>query len=315
MGADLGLGIPVAAFQIKNSARDRMTTYKVYSLDGPPRLLRTITGGDFYSAADRNSRAELEIWTDDAGAVDGFENIPLSALDFAPTVVLRFEKQRLIDVSAEYQSDFDRQIAQVKSQLDAQALDEFKSSDGKLEPTLSSSTERLNRLLTTKSKVLEIVWADLYSGREEEAWRALAAMWPPADFGRIRGAILDAQVRGIRRQVDGVSTPGSRPLWTHHAHIYEMDTEAIKTVDMANGKVTTAPYTETTGAASLPSMEAAGSDEKTPLSMEALPEPIYLGTPLTQIESQPALTSKVYLQTRDRCGGKGTFGPIIQRGG
>jgi hypothetical protein len=219
-------------------------------------------------------------------------------------VVLRFEKQRLIDVSAEYQPDFDRQIVQVKSQLDAQALDEFKNSEGKLEATLSSSTERLNRLLATKSKVLEIVWADLYSGREEEAWRALAAMWPPADFGRIRGAILDVQARGIRRQVDGVSTSGSRSLWKRHAQIYEMDTETVKTVDMANGKYTTAPDMGSTGAAKMPSVGLASSDEKTPASVEAEPEPIYLGTPLSQTESQPVLTSKVYLKLLIDAAGK-----------
>jgi len=55
-------------------------------------------------------------------------------------------------------------------------------------------------------KVLEIVWSYLYSGREQEAWRSLADMWPAADVDRIRAALVSARARGIRSQVDGVST-------------------------------------------------------------------------------------------------------------
>ena len=52
LGADLGLGTPVVAFQVKKSAADWDMTYLIYSLQKPPQLLRTITGGDFFRAAD-----------------------------------------------------------------------------------------------------------------------------------------------------------------------------------------------------------------------------------------------------------------------
>lgn len=163
----------------------------------------------------------------------------LSSFDFAPTVVLRFEKQRLIDVSSEYQPYFDHQIAQLKTQLDPEALGAFKNSDGKLRSISPRSMEKAHLLQTTKIKVLEIVWSSLYSGREEEAWSELAAVWPPADLDRIRGSILDARARGIRHQVDGISNPNSHPLWKHHAQIYNMDTESKEIVDMASGQETT----------------------------------------------------------------------------
>jgi hypothetical protein len=55
---------------------------------------------------------------------------------------------------------------------------------------------RLPRLRKVKIQVLEIVWAYLYSGREKEAWRALADMWPIADVERIRSEIIAARAPG-----------------------------------------------------------------------------------------------------------------------
>lgn len=219
MGADLGLNTPVVAFQIKDSAHDQFMTYKVYSLEKPPRLLRTITGGDWFSASDIDLEGRTEIWTGDAGAVDGFDDIPLSSFDFAPTVALRFEKQKLIDVSAEYQRFYDIQIARLRSQLDGQALAAFKSSDGKVQAVASLPIDKLKLLQAAKIKVLEIVWCYLYSGREDEAWVTLAEMWPPADVNRIRQSILAARARGIRSDVDGASTSNSHLIWKHHEQV------------------------------------------------------------------------------------------------
>ena len=223
MGVDLGLGSLVVALQVKTTDVDPLMKYEIYSLQKPPQLLREITGGDFYSAADTDLDGRIEIWTDDAGAVNGFENLPLNALDFAPTVVLRFEQQRLIDVSSEFQSHFDRQIAMVRAQLDAQQLSDFKHSDGKLSPVLPlSMMDELRRLRTAKIKVLEIVWGYLYSGREQGAWNALADMWPAADFDRIRTSMLNARAHGIRSEVDGVSHKLSPSHFKkRHAMIYD----------------------------------------------------------------------------------------------
>jgi hypothetical protein len=202
MGADLGLGSLVVAFQIKATDADPLIKYEIYSLSKAPKLLRTVTGEDFFSAADTRLFQTVEIWTTDAVAVNGFENLPLSAFDFAPAVVLRFEDKKLIDVSSEFRPYFDDQIELLHSQLNARQLSDFKQSDGKLSN---------DQLRAAKSKVLEIVWCYLYSGREQEAWKTLAEMWPPADLERIRAAIVTAQSRGLRSQVDGVSHKGPPP--------------------------------------------------------------------------------------------------------
>ena len=210
---DLGFGSPVTALQIKQTDADPQMTYEIYSLAKPPRKLRTIAGGDFLRAADTNLDGRVEIWTHDVGAVSGFEDLRLDAINFPPQMALRFQDQRLMDVSAEFPTRYDDQIATVRAQLDANELEEFKNSDGKLSGSYLLPVEELEGLLNTKIKVLEIVWSYLYSGRQQEAWHELQDMWPASDFERIRAAILDARARGIRAEVDGVSSgalPGRR---------------------------------------------------------------------------------------------------------
>lgn len=205
-GVDLGLGAPVVALQIKKSKADCCMGYHIYSLREPPVLLRRLTGGQFFSAADTDLDGRVEIWTDDAAAVEGFENLKLSDLDFAPPIVLRFERGRLMDVSSEFRPYFDQKIAEERAKLNPQDLGDFKTSDGKLASAANLQAGGQGPLRNAKVKVLEIVWSYLYSGREQEAWRSLAEMWPAADIERIRSAILTARARGIRSQVDGVST-------------------------------------------------------------------------------------------------------------
>lgn len=214
MGADLGLGEPVVAFQTRQADNDWRATYSIYSLKGAPLLLRTIEGGDFYRAADTDFDGNVEIWTSDAAAVNGFDGLTYSDFDFPPTVVLRFEHGRLMDVSAEFPARYDQQIAQVGAQLNPQALDQFKNSDGKL---LDGSLPwpQLIPLRKTKAKVLDIVWSYLYSGRQQEAWAALAADWPTADLERARAAILDARDKGIDAQVKDIAGPARGH---HHGH-------------------------------------------------------------------------------------------------
>jgi len=207
-GIDLGLGTPAVTFQVKKAGAACCMTLQIYSLRKPPKLLRTITGGGFFSTADTDLDGQVEIWTNDAAALDGFENLEAGREDLAPTIVLRFERGRLLDVSSEFQAYFDNEIATVRKALNSEELRDFKNSNGRLPPTAHFSAEDLRRtenLQRTKATVMQIVWAYLYSGREEEAWSSLAELWPPADLERIRAAIVSARARGIRAQIDGVS--------------------------------------------------------------------------------------------------------------
>jgi hypothetical protein len=218
-GVDLGVGAPVVALQVKKSKGECCMEYKIYSLRAPPVLLRSIAGGEFFSAADTDLDGRVEIWTDDAASVDGFENFPLRDLDFAPPIVLRFVRGKLLDVSSEFQPFFDQRIADERAKLNPQDLGDFKSSDGKLASAAALPAGWLVRLRSVKVKVLEIVWSYLYSGREQEAWRSLAEMWPSADMDRIRAALLNARARGIGSQVDGVSNSFS--AGQRHAKIFD----------------------------------------------------------------------------------------------
>lgn len=209
-GADFGDGIPVAAFQIKQADSECCRQYAIYSLQKPPRLLRTITGGQFFSASDIDLQGKVEIFTEDAAAVQDFENLTLGELDFSPPLVLRFANSRLEDVSAEFQPYFDQRISDLRAAITSHDLEEFKQSDGAPAKTATGTPEDLHRLRIVKIKVLEIVWSYLYSGRENEAWQALAEMWPAGDTDRIRSALLAARARGIRSQIDGTMTASTK---------------------------------------------------------------------------------------------------------
>ncbi len=211
-GVDMEMDGPVAAFQVKKAKNECCVTYRLYSLDSPPRLLRTIAGGSSFSAADRDLDGRIEIWTDDAAAVDALDDIFAAEIEYLPVYVLRFEHGRVLDASTEFQSYFDDVVKAIRAEFNPDSLHEFKLSDGRLKGELTSDFSRLHRLRVAKIQVLEIVWAYLYSGRDQQAWQSLAELWPDADAERIRLAIIKARSSGILAQLDGVSTgsPGQR---------------------------------------------------------------------------------------------------------
>jgi len=223
-GADLGFGAPVAAFQILRSDHDCCVEYRIYSLNKPPHLLRTLAGGSSFSAADTDLDSQIEIWTDDAASVAGFDGLSAAELDSPPRIILRFTRGHLQDASAEFQGDFDRVIKRLESEINPGDLSGFKLTDGKLSNT-HLPPERLHDLRLGKAKVLEIVWSYLYSGREPQAWNALTEMWPAADRSRIQTAIIGARGHGMQTKLD-------EPPLTHrgrhrHAQIFDATGEKL----------------------------------------------------------------------------------------
>ncbi|MGH9616799.1 MAG: energy transducer TonB [Acidobacteriaceae bacterium] len=219
LGADLGLGVPVVAFQVRKADHDWQSTYLIYSLRKNPRLLKTITGGDFYRAVDADFNKRVAIWTTDAVAVNGFDGLTYADYDFAPTIVLSFDHGVLTDVSAHYQSQYDQQIAEVRRQLSAQALSIFRKSDGRLTFGSTPAAEWA-RLRQTKVKVLEIVWAYLYSGRPQQAWVELEKTWPPADAARVKTEILAARAKGIDSEVAAIASTKLPLQWHVSPFVY-----------------------------------------------------------------------------------------------
>ena len=112
---DFGDAVPVTAFLIKQADSDCCMQYAIYSLKKPPRLLRTIAGGEFFSASDIDLDGNVEIFTEDAFAVRDFDHITLGEMDLAPPLVLRFVHSHLQDVSAEFQPSFDRRISELRA--------------------------------------------------------------------------------------------------------------------------------------------------------------------------------------------------------
>lgn len=216
-----GIG-PVAAFQVKNSAEQCCRSYRIYSIAGAPRLLRTIDGG-FFSAKDFYLDRRVDIWTEDAASINGMEGLIPDQIEFLPTLVLRFEDNRLLDATAEYADYFDQVIARITAQIDPTALAAFRQSDGKVAFSVNE-VEKFARLQKVKIQVFQIVWAYLYSGREQQAWSSLSQMWPAADLERIRSIIIHARQNGILSQVDGQSTPAAKHK---KAEIFEFRENAI----------------------------------------------------------------------------------------
>jgi hypothetical protein len=210
---EIGVAGPVAAFQVKTSEESCCLDYQIYTLRSSPRLLRTLRGG-FFSAADTNLDGRVEIWAEDAEAIDGLDGLSATTFDFLPTYVLRFEGDRLLDATREFTPHFDAIISRLRAKLTWAQLADFTSSDGKLALSISD-TEQLRHLRNAKMAVLEIVWSYLYSGREEEAWKALREMWPPSDFDRIRAALADRRQRGMLTQIDGVVLQPARVRARH----------------------------------------------------------------------------------------------------
>jgi hypothetical protein len=220
LGANLGFGEPVVAFEWWKSSEDWQSEYQIYSLGRDPHLLATITGGDEYRATDADFNRRVAIWTTDAAAVNGLDGLTYADYDAPPTVVLEFERGRLIDVSAWYRKQYDQQIAALRAQLTRAALVSFRQSDGRL-AFGSAAVARWIQLRKTKVKVLEIVWAYLYSGRPRLAWAELNRDWPPADVARIQAEIVAARANGIDAQVTEMASAKLPPKWTNTSFISE----------------------------------------------------------------------------------------------
>lgn len=213
LDATLEDGTVAAGFQVRQSDKDCCVSYRLYALQSNPRLLYAIQGGSVFVAQDVDLNDEIEFWTNDASVVQGFEGMTLSEFDFLPTFVLRFYGGSMHDTSGEFEGFYDKKVHQIKAALTPDAARAFRESDGRLHvaPNMSvAELERLRTLRQTKIKVLEIVWAYLYSGREKQALSALAEYWPAADRDRIWAAILDARRRGLRAQLPAGSGAPAR---------------------------------------------------------------------------------------------------------
>jgi hypothetical protein len=111
-----------------------------------------------------------------------------------PQVYLKMQGDALQDVSAQFQPQYDKLIDDAKSQLTSADLEKFRHS--------RYNDKMFTDQLPTVRRVLTIVVNYLYSGREEQAWKALDELWPASDEGRVKNLILERRARGLLKQLN-----------------------------------------------------------------------------------------------------------------
>jgi hypothetical protein len=166
-------------------------TYTIVSLGGTARVVRKI---------ESHSPLTFEKQADGTVLIRGVD----SSLDYflvphplavIPQVVLKMQGDNLVDVSAQFQGQYDRLIEEARGQLTSADLEKFRQS--------RYNDKLFTDQLPTVRRVLTIVVNYLYSGREDKAWQALDELWPASDENRVKGLILERRGRGLLAQLNG----------------------------------------------------------------------------------------------------------------
>jgi len=190
LGQDVnGDGYPDLVLEGYSGGAHCCWTYYIVSLGPLPRLIREIDnerGAGFV----RDSSGRIEIRTNDGK----FDYLFLSHAESPfPAVYLRLIGTRLIEVGREHTADYDHEIDKAKRELSPAELHQIRSAVTADEFYGNDS----NRSAATK--ILQIVYAYLYSGRQAQAHQALTEMWPTFDQEAAWKKILEARRKGILR--------------------------------------------------------------------------------------------------------------------
>lgn len=185
-GADVnGDGAPDVVFDGFSGGQGCCYTYWIVSLGKKTQVVREIHN-QVPLVFRRRDDGLIEVRTGE-GAFDLFLLPHEDAV--IPELTFRLQGSNLIDVSPEYQKEYDEQIAKAQSELTADSLDKFRRS-------VYTQKMFIDQAPTVKA-VLTIVLNYLYSGRDSQAWQALEKMWPPSDQQRVRALILERRARGL----------------------------------------------------------------------------------------------------------------------
>jgi hypothetical protein len=191
-GKDInGDGEPDVVIEASTGGARCCLQYAIVSLN-PPRVMARIHNA--YRIDFKEMGGRIILSTQD-GAFDFFQGFyePSPRAD----VFLRFNGNKLEDVSSEFREEYDRQIAKARGQLTKSELEQFR----KTGPTPQKPE--------VHAAVLTIVVEYLYSGREPQAWQAFDEMWPATTQQRVKQLILDSRARGVASQLgrDGKTQP------------------------------------------------------------------------------------------------------------
>lgn len=190
-GADInGDGKPELVIAGYSGGEHCCFTYTVIGLGRTPQLIRKIQS---------RSHLDFEKQKDGTILIEGDE----SSLDYflvphpmavVPKVFLKMQGDQLVDVSDQFRSEYDKLIDQARSQLTPADLERFRGS--------RYNDKMFTDQLPTVRNVLIIVLNYLYSGREEQGWKALDDFWPASDRNRVRNLIMQRRGRGLLAQLN-----------------------------------------------------------------------------------------------------------------
>ena len=177
--------------------------YAVVSLAEPPGLKRELTVSVPLHFEDLDADGRVEIWARDYAFLD-FDGLP-AAVSPEPRVIFRLKGATLVPVSQAFWSEYEKEIADARGLISKDTLDDFLAvptqGDEDRKPKEHGPQEQA-KITDLKGIVLEIVLANLYGGRGQEAWKALDDMWPATDRPRIRQMILKARTSGILSEIN-----------------------------------------------------------------------------------------------------------------
>jgi hypothetical protein len=193
-----GDGVPDAVMVGYSGGAHCCWTYYVVSLRGNSKAI----------SFENQSRASFEYNADDKsvhisirdGSFDYFENDHASSP--FPLLVVKLDKNKFEDISARFQDRYDRDIANELENLPAAHVACFKNrTENFAVESTKCDFDREYHSSVVQGRVLSIVLAYLYSGRPEQARKALEQYWPVWDGLRMRGEVLKRYCGGLRDQL------------------------------------------------------------------------------------------------------------------
>lgn len=167
-------------------------TYSIITPAKRPALQKKIENQRHVEFEELNHDGAITLIAQD-GSFDYFDGL-CHACSVFPELYLKVEAEKIIDISPQYRSHYDDEIKAARFKLIHEPLEHFTAARN--ENQMSNAEENVKPL------VLTIVLSYLYSGREDQAWKALNEMWPRFDRQRIKKLILETRSKGLSRYVD-----------------------------------------------------------------------------------------------------------------
>ena len=193
-----GDGVPDVVIYGYSGGAHCCWTYYVISLGKHPALIAKFHNERDAAFLKDEDTGRFYISTLD-GAFDYFDGLCHACTPF-PQVFLGIEGKKFVDMGPKFVEAYDKIIQENRASLTAQNVAAIVAM--KTNPNESGSSD----VYEAAAKVLSIVLAYLYSGREGQALKELRTMWPQFDQDRMWKLIKKQRRDGILHYVNDSST-------------------------------------------------------------------------------------------------------------